>query len=238
MVIRTGSQLPMMGGIHGATTVGGALGNREPFAIVSTSNADTVVTGGTYNGYPVTIYKFTTVGERSITFSRPGMVDVLCIGASGTDHGYGGCGGGGYVTANDVWVPSGAIPVIVPTQNGNYQSCGHGASFLGIRASGGGNGSGYNDRTASAGSSGGGTSGASIPAPGGSGWGCYGQGTISVSGTITRGGNGSNAGGGAGGDASGGTPGVGVTTTFGGSSETFGAGSSTANGRVYIRVRI
>lgn len=183
-------------------------GGGVPKAAVSSSTA-AATSAVTIGGYAATVYKFT--GTGSITLSRAGLLDVLCQGPGGVGS-YGGGGAGGFVTQLNVYAAEGTHVVYVGAgqvynlQQGNTYS----SFFQGVVATGGGSAAQYYDRQPSGGACGGG-SGPFAPSPGGVG--AYGQGLITVSAGVTRGGNGGwvNGGGGGGvnGDASGGTGGSG-----------------------------
>lgn len=229
-------------------------GGGLPKAIVSSSTAASTAST-TVDGVSATVYKFT--GTGSITLSEAGVVDVVCVGPGGVGS-FGAGGAGGFVTQNNLYVPAGTHVVYVGAGQGYNLQQGNSSSsfFQGVVATGGGSGAQYTDRQPSGGACGGG-SGPFAPSPGGVG--AIGQGTISVSSGVTRGGNGGwvngGGGGGAGGDASGGTGGAAVSTSFFGTSESYcrggGGASMTANtgnggnggfagnsGLVMIRVRV
>lgn len=193
--------MPILGGFgYGA---GGALK-----AVVS-SNTASSITSVTVGGLPAKVYRFNSTG--SITFSRAGLVDVICQGPGGLGS-FASGGAGGFVQKNNVYVQSGSNSVVVGIGFASSLSQGNPNSsfFAGIVATGGGDSAQYNDRQPSKGACGGGSSDLLTLARGE-----LFQGLVVVSAGITRGGNGSNAtnggGGGINGDASGTTGGAGFS---------------------------
>jgi hypothetical protein len=197
-------------------------------------------TGGTQSsitdgGINYTLLSFTT--SATLTVTKPGLFDVLVQGASGaagstttTLHSSGGAGGGAVTIATlyldaDQTITLGAGGVAssgAPGSTGGKTSLG---SIL-VGAAGGG-----------------GPSRSAAPRNGGCGAGCsnggdalsalfyVGVGVVGGDGGLsTQDAANGGAGGGAGGNATTSTPGVGITSTFTGTSVTYGTGGGTSGG--------
>ena len=100
---------------------------------VSAANFSNTATG-TYSGYKYVSF----TGNGTLTISRAGLADVLCVGGGGgTAGGYGAGGGGGFKRVDNLYLPSGNITVTVGA-GGGTPAAGTASSLGTILSSGGG----------------------------------------------------------------------------------------------------
>ena len=242
---------------------GGAAGFAEIEGVTTSAASTQTYTGlipGTDRDVETyTIYRFEA--DTNITFSKSGIVDVLCVGAGGIYHGSAGNGGGapggggGITYQNGVYVEKEKTYLLdVGAPGGGYirnNTAGNSTAF-GVVGVAGAPGSGYYDRSSGGGACGGAFSNDSsgrATAPAENGGGMEGQGFVGGDGiTLTRGGiraarSNNSAGAGVNGDSGGGWT---VHESWGGGSEVYSPGAPTLprnglggtgrTGSIFVRV--